>query len=80
VAGNRGILLYDPAPGVPVPGCFLIPELEVNMAEPEAPRNLKRMSIGVLILVVVAWIIYAVSGGPKTPETETGSTPAAQAP
>jgi hypothetical protein len=50
------------------------------MAEPGAPQNLKRVWIGVLILVVVAWIIYAASGGPSTPQAETGSTPATQAP
>jgi hypothetical protein len=50
------------------------------MAEPAAPRNLKRVWIGVLILVVVAWIVYAVSGGPSTPQAETGSTPSAQSP
>jgi ABC-type transporter Mla subunit MlaD len=50
------------------------------MAEPEAPRNLKRVWIGVLVLIVVAWIIYAATGGPSTPRTETGSTPSAQSP
>jgi hypothetical protein len=50
------------------------------MAESEPTRNLKRVWIGLLIVVVVAWIIYAVSGGPKTPATETGSSPATQSP
>jgi hypothetical protein len=46
------------------------------MAEPGSPRNLKRVWIGVLILVVAAWIIYALSGGPSTPQADTGSAPA----
>jgi hypothetical protein len=50
------------------------------MVEPEEPRNLKRVWIGVLILVVVAWIIYAITGGPSTPRTETGSAPVTQSP
>jgi hypothetical protein len=50
------------------------------MAEPAAPRNLKRVWIGVLILIVVAWIIYAASGGPATPQAETGPAPSAQSP
>jgi hypothetical protein len=44
------------------------------MAEPAAPRNLRRVWIGVLVLVVLAWIIYAAKGGPSTPQSETGST------
>jgi hypothetical protein len=43
------------------------------MAEPAAPKNLKRVWIGVLLLVVLAWIIYAAKGGPSTPHSETGS-------
>jgi hypothetical protein len=50
------------------------------MAEPGSPRHLKRVWIGVLILVVVAWIVYAASGGPSTPKTETGATPGTQSP
>jgi hypothetical protein len=50
------------------------------MAEPGAPRNLKRVWIGVLILVVIAWIVYAISGGPSTPRAETGSGPSTQSP
>ena len=48
------------------------------MAEPAAARSLKRVWIGVLILVVVAWIVYAATGGPSTPKAETGSAPAAE--
>jgi len=50
------------------------------MADTGSPRNLKRVWIGVLIVVVLAWIVYAVSGGPSTPRTETGSTPSSQSP
>jgi hypothetical protein len=50
------------------------------MAEVGSPRNLKRVWIGVLVLVVVAWIIYAATGGPSTPQAETGATPGTQSP
>jgi hypothetical protein len=63
-----------------VPGFFIPYHGRSQMVEPGAPRNLKRVWIGVLILVVVAWIIYAVSGGPSTPVTETGPSPATQSP
>jgi hypothetical protein len=50
------------------------------MAEPGGPRSLKRVWIGVLILVVIAWIVYAMQGGTSTPRAETGSAPSTQAP
>jgi hypothetical protein len=50
------------------------------MAETGSPQNLKRVWIGVLLLVVIAWIVYAATGGPSTPKAETGSAPATQSP
>jgi len=42
-------------------------------------RSLKRYSIGALILIVIAWIIYALAGGPTAPE-RTGASPPGQEP
>jgi hypothetical protein len=41
------------------------------MAEPESQRNLKRVWIWALILIVVVWIIYALTGGPSPPSSQT---------
>ena len=43
-------------------------------------RSLKRYAIGALILIVIAWIIYALAGGPSGPERERGASPPAQQP
>jgi hypothetical protein len=37
------------------------------MANRGAPRGLFRYGIGVLVLILIAWIIYAVAGGTTTP-------------
>ena len=50
------------------------------MTDPNPPRSLKRVWIGALILVVIVWIIYTVTGGPSTPRPEPGSAPAAETP
>jgi hypothetical protein len=43
------------------------------MADPAPQRNLKRVWIWALAAIIAIWIIYAVTGGPSTPRTETGS-------
>jgi hypothetical protein len=49
------------------------------MAEPAPQRSLKKVWIWALVLVVAAWIVYAVTGGPSTPRSETGAdSPPAQ--
>lgn len=48
------------------------------MAEPAPQRSLKKVWILVLAVIVVVWIIYALTGGPSTPKTETGSDSPAQ--
>jgi hypothetical protein len=50
------------------------------MPATNALRSLKRVAIGALILIVIAWIIYALAGGPSAPERERGATPPAQQP
>lgn len=50
------------------------------MAEPPQQLNMKRVFIWILILLVAVWIVYALTGGPSTPRTETGSDTAAQQP
>jgi hypothetical protein len=41
------------------------------MAEPSSQRSLKRVWIWVLVLVIAAWIVYALMGGPSTPPSPT---------
>ena len=50
------------------------------MAEPAPQRNLKRVSVWALLLIVALWVVYAVTGGPSTPRSETAadSAPAQQ--
>jgi hypothetical protein len=49
------------------------------MAEPAPQRSLKRVWILALAVIVIVWIVYAVTGGPSTPRTETtDSVPAQQ--
>jgi hypothetical protein len=45
--------------------------LEAHMAEPAPQRSLKKVWIGVLVVIVILWIVYALTGGPSTPTTET---------
>jgi hypothetical protein len=33
----------------------------------QAPRGLMRYAIGALVLIVLAWVIYAAKRGPSTP-------------
>jgi hypothetical protein len=44
------------------------------------PRSLKRYAIGALVLIVIAWLIYALAGGPSAPERERAASPPAQQP
>lgn len=37
------------------------------MANREPPRSLQRYAIGALILIIIAWVIYAAARGPSTP-------------
>jgi hypothetical protein len=49
------------------------------MTDPHAPRSLTRVWIGVLAIVVLALLIYAVTRESSAPiETRTDSVPAAQ--
>jgi hypothetical protein len=41
------------------------------MANGNANRSLRRYWIGVLILIVIAWIVYALARGPSTPGPQT---------
>jgi hypothetical protein len=41
--------------------------LGVNMANRDAPRGLFRYGVGVLILIVIALIVYALARGAATP-------------
>jgi hypothetical protein len=41
--------------------------LGVEMANRETPRGLLRYGIGVLVLIIIAFIIYAVARGTSTP-------------
>lgn len=49
------------------------------MTNPNAPRSLTRVWIGVLAIVVLALILYAITRPTTAPvETRTDSVPAAQ--
>jgi hypothetical protein len=48
------------------------------MVEPAPQRNLTKVSILVLVIIVVIWIIYAATGGPSTPKAETSDSVPAQ--
>jgi hypothetical protein len=49
------------------------------MTDPNAPRNLTRVWIGVLAIIVLALILYAVTRPTTAPvETRTDSVPAAR--
>lgn len=41
------------------------------MADPAPQRSLNRVWIWALLLIVVIWVIYALTGGLATPPTET---------
>jgi hypothetical protein len=51
---------------------------EVTMAESAPQRSLKRVWIWVLVLIVAAWVIYALTGGPSTPASETAADSAVE--
>jgi hypothetical protein len=42
------------------------------MPEPAPQRNLNRVWILILAVIVIVWIIYALTGGPSTPKTTSG--------
>jgi flagellar basal body-associated protein FliL len=44
------------------------------MAEPAPQRSLKRVWIMILVVIVIVWIVYAVTGGLSTPKTETSDS------
>jgi hypothetical protein len=49
------------------------------MTNPNAPRSLTRVWIGVLVIVVLALIVYAVTRRASTPvDTRTDSVPTVQ--
>jgi hypothetical protein len=48
-------------------GPALTERLEVDMATRGPQRSLQRYWIAVLILILIAWIIYAAMRGPSTP-------------
>ena len=43
------------------------------MAESAPQRSLTRVWIWVLLVVVAAWVVYALTGGPSTPASETAA-------
>jgi hypothetical protein len=49
------------------------------MADGNANRSLQRYWIGVLILIIIVWIVYALARGPATPGPhpvgQTGAAP-----
>jgi hypothetical protein len=48
------------------------------MAEPASQQSLKRVWIWALVLIVAAWIVYAVAGGPSTPPSQTAADSVAE--
>jgi hypothetical protein len=48
------------------------------MAEPVSQRNLKRVWIWALVLIIAIWVIYALTGGPSTPSSETAADSAVE--
>jgi hypothetical protein len=47
--------------------------MEAHVAEPAPQRSLKRVSILSLVLIIAIWVIYALTGGPSTPPSETAA-------
>jgi hypothetical protein len=43
------------------------------MAEPGSQRSLTRVWILILAVIVVAWVVYALTGGPSTPPSQTAA-------
>jgi hypothetical protein len=41
------------------------------MSDPAPQRSLRRVWIWALVLIVVVWIVYAVTGGTSTPSRPT---------
>jgi len=53
---------------------------ELDMADRDPWQNLTRYSIAAVIVIIVLWIIYALTGGESTPKpSPTGDTTAAPA-
>jgi hypothetical protein len=50
------------------------------MAEPAPQRSLKQVWIWALVLILLIWAIYALSGGPSTPPSSTAADSAAEPP
>jgi len=48
------------------------------MAEPAPERSLKKVWIWALLLIVVVWVVYALTGGPSTPSSTTGADSASE--
>ena len=48
------------------------------MTDPAAQRSLKRVWIWAVVLIVVVWIVYAVTGGPSRPSSPATTTAPAQ--
>jgi hypothetical protein len=51
---------------------------EADMTDPAPPPSLKRVWIWALVLIVVVWIVYAVTGGTSTPSSPTTAEAPAQ--
>jgi hypothetical protein len=52
--------------------------VEVTVAEPASQRSLKRVWIWALVLIVVLWAVYALTGGPDTPYGDNPANPAGE--
>ena len=42
------------------------------MTDPNPQRSQNRVWILILVLIIVVWIIYALTGGPSTPKAAPG--------
>ena len=49
---------------------------EVTVAEPAPQRSLKRVWIWALVVVVVLFVVYVLTGGLETPYGDTPADPA----
>ena len=48
------------------------------MAEPASQQSLKRVWIWALVLIIALWVVYALTGGPSTPPSQTAADSAAE--
>jgi hypothetical protein len=48
------------------------------MSEPGSQQSLKRVWIWVLVLIIAAWVVYALMGGPSTPSSQTAADSVAE--